>query len=157
MTKPKPLTSWQERNTPVALPRHIRRNIAPGDNGCWLWKRSRSEDGYGWASLDNKTWQAHRLVYVLLRGAPPDDLVLDHLCRIRHCVNPDHLEPVTPRQNLERGETTTSATTCTEGHELVNVGSQRRCVICRDAYDRNNRDAKRLYARAYRARRKEKA
>lgn len=157
MTKPKPLTPWQELNTPATLPRYVRRNIAASDNGCWLWTRSRSKDGYGWASLDDKTWQAHRLVYVLLRGTPPTDLVLDHLCRVRHCVNPDHLEPVTPRQNLERGETTTSATTCPQGHPLVNVGSQRRCVTCRDAYNQANREAKRLYARAYRARKKEQA
>lgn len=156
MTKPKPLTAWQEQNTPTTLPRHVRRNIEGGTNGCWLWTRSKSPDGYGWASLDNKTWQAHRLVYVLLCGNPPVDLVLDHLCRVRHCVNPQHLEPVTPRQNLERGETTTSATTCSEGHPLVDIGSQRRCVICRDAYNQANREAKRLYARAYRARKKER-
>lgn len=157
MTKPKPLTAWQEQNTPSTLPQHIRRNIVAGENNCWLWTRSLSKDGYGWASLDNRTWQAHRLVYVLLRGTPPSHLVLDHLCRVRHCVNPEHLEPVTPRQNLERGETTTSATTCAKGHPLVHVGKQRRCITCRAAYNQATRETKRQYARAYRARKKENA
>jgi len=157
VSKPKPLTTWQEQNTPTALPRHVRRNIEAGDNGCWLWTRSRSKDGYGWASLDNKTWQAHRLVYVLLRGTPAPELVLDHLCRVRHCVNPGHLQPVTPRQNLERGETTTSATKCDNGHPLTQLKAQRRCVTCRAEYDEKQREAKRIYARAYRARRKEEA
>jgi hypothetical protein len=157
VTKPKPLSAWQEQNTPTTLPRHIRRNITAGEDGCWLWTRARSRDGYGWASLDNRTWQAHRLVYVLLRGAPPLDLVLDHLCRTRHCVNPGHLEPVTPRQNLERGETTTSATTCDQGHPLTQQKSQRRCVTCRAQYDEEHREEKRAYAREYRTRLKEQA
>lgn len=156
MTKPKPLTNWQEQNTPATLPRHIRRNITAGDNGCWLWTRSRSKDGYGWASLDDKTWQAHRLVYVLLRGNPPADLVLDHLCRIRHCVNPDHLQPVTPRENLVRGETPAGATHCDKGHPLSPWYNQRRCIPCNTEYEESRREAKRLYARAYRTKQKEK-
>lgn len=157
MSKPKPLTPWQEQNTPSELPRHIRRNIESGDNGCWLWTRSRSRDGYGWASLNDKTWQAHRLVYVLLRGNPPTGLVLDHLCRVRHCVNPDHLEPVTPRENLVRGETPAGATHCAKGHPLSPWYKQRRCIRCNAEYEASRREAKRLYARAYRAQQKEKA
>lgn len=154
MSKPKPLTNWQEQNTPAELPRHIRRNIDPGDNGCWLWTRSRSRDGYGWASLNDRTHQAHRLLYVLLKGRPPEGLVLDHLCRVRRCVNPDHLEPVTPRQNLERGITTTSATHCKKGHELAPYYGQRRCIPCKNDYELQRRAAKRDYARNYRARKK---
>ncbi|MET9055269.1 HNH endonuclease signature motif containing protein [Streptomyces bacillaris] len=155
MSKPKPLTEWQQQNTPPEVPRHIRRNIAPGDNGCWLWTRSKSRDGYGWASLNDRTYQAHRLLYVLVKGQPPEGLVLDHLCRIRHCVNPDHLEPVTPRQNLERGVTTTSATHCKQGHPLSPFRGQRRCLICHAAYVEGRREHMRQYARAYRARKKE--
>lgn len=157
MTRPKPLTSWQEANLSSTLPRHIRRNIQGDDNGCWLWTRSKSRDGYGWASLDDKTWQAHRLIYVLLRGNPPDGLVLDHLCRVRHCVNPEHLEPVTPRENLKRGETPTGATECPKGHPLTQIKWQRRCLICRDAYVEGRREYMRRYARDYRARKREQA
>ncbi|MEU9947038.1 HNH endonuclease signature motif containing protein [Streptomyces sp. NPDC047939] len=155
MSKPKPLTEWQERTTPAELPRHIRRNIAPGENGCWLWTRSRSRDGYGWASLNDRTYQAHRLLYVLLKGEPKEGLVLDHLCRVRHCVNPSHLEPVTPRQNLERGNTPTGATHCKKGHALTPYYGQRRCVPCKNDYESQHRETKRQYARDYRARKKE--
>ena len=154
-TAPKPMTPWQA-SLPGPIPRHVRRNIEPSPTGCWLWTRSRSRDGYGWASLDNKTWQAHRLLYTLCKGRPEEGKVLDHLCRVRHCVNPDHLEPVTPRENLERGETTTSVTHCAKGHELTRLATQRRCVTCRADYDESQREARRLYARAYRARKKEK-
>lgn len=129
MTAPKPLTSWQQ-TLPSILPRHIRRNIELGDGDCWLWMRSRDRDGYGWASLHDRTHQAHRLVFVLVMGPPPAGLVLDHLCRVRHCVSPAHLQPVTNRENLARGETPTGAKTCSEGHLLTWTGSQRRCLIC---------------------------
>lgn len=131
VTAPKPLTEWQSENTPLVLPRHIRRNIGPGDNGCWVWLRSRDRDGYGWASLDNKTYSAHRLVFVLLGGVIPDGLVLDHLCRVRHCVNPAHLEPVTNRENLARGDTPTGWKRCRKcGGPFSRLRSQRRCMGC---------------------------
>ncbi|WP_406502192.1 HNH endonuclease [Streptomyces sp. NBC_01590] len=157
MSKPKPLTEWQDQNTPPDLPRHIRRNIAPGANGCWLWTRSRNRDGYGWASLNDRTHQAHRLVYILIKGCPEEDKVLDHLCRVRHCVNPDHLEPVTNRQNLERGNTPAGATTCSKGHLLDRLRNQRRCLICHQAYVESRREHMRQYACAYRARKKEQS
>lgn len=106
MTPPKPLTPWQEAHTPACLPRHIRRNIAPGERGCWLWTRSCSPDGYGWASLNNRTYQAHRLVYTLVKGDIPEGLMIDHLCRIRACVNPAHMEPVSARENQQRSPIT---------------------------------------------------
>lgn len=151
MTAPKPLSEWQEQ-LPSTLPRHVRRNIAEGTDGCWLWTRSRSQDGYGWASLANRTWQAHRLVYVLLVGEPPAGLILDHLCRVRHCVNPAHLEPVTVRENLRRGDTPTGAETCKEGHQFVSMHGQRRCPVCYRRYEESRLEYKRLAERARRAR-----
>lgn len=70
---------------------------------CWLWKGA-LKDGYGSQHSEGKTWQAHRLIYTLLVGPIPEGLDLDHLCRVRHCVNPDHLEPVTRAENLRRSK-----------------------------------------------------
>lgn len=156
MTRPKPMTTWQQE-LPDVLPRHVRRNIIDGPDGCWLWTRSLSRDGYGWASHEDRTHQAHRLVYRLVRGAPPEGLVLDHLCRVRKCVNPDHLEPVTNRENLRRGDTPTGMETCRKGHPLSPMRGQRRCMICLAAYDAGRRETKRLAERARRARIREES
>lgn len=134
MTKPKLGTCWQE-SLPDALPRHLKRNITLGEHECWLWTRSLSPDGYGWASLNNKTYQAHRLVYRLIKGYPPTGDVLDHLCRVRHCVNPDHLEPVSPRENLRRSELTPTGMDhcmrCGGPFEFIGrTTTQRRCKVC---------------------------
>src|SRR4051812_35687163 len=76
-------------------------------SGCWLWTGALNYNGYGtysWAEEDGRhTYLAHRLVYIIERGPIPDGLQLDHLCRLRCCVNPDHLEPVTSGENARRG------------------------------------------------------
>lgn len=152
MTDPIPLSKWQSENTPTMLPRHIRRNIKEGPGGCWIWTRSCSPDGYGWASLNNKTYQAHRLVYRLTVGAIPEGLVLDHLCRVRNCVNPDHLEPVTPRENLARGNTPTGWSRCQRcNSEFIKLRNQRRCPKCLEAYEAARKPIKRIQQRARRA------
>jgi hypothetical protein len=73
------------------------------ETGCWLWQRSIVRGGYGIAWRDGKHAIAHRWYYEHLVGPIPEDLALDHLCRVRHCVNPAHLEPVTHRENCRRG------------------------------------------------------
>lgn len=75
--------------------------------GCWLWTAARSDGGYGifgrgaWATV--RTTIAHRLSYEVVKGPIPLGLQLDHLCRVRHCVNPAHLEAVTGATNVQRG------------------------------------------------------
>ena len=136
MSKPKPATPWQE-TLPGALPLYLRRNIESGPGGCWLWTRTLNRDGYGLASFLNKTHQAHRLVYRLVVGEPPAETVMDHLCRVRRCVNPAHLEPVTNAENLLRSPiTATGMTRCSRGHELVEHYNQRRCLVCKAEYQR---------------------
>lgn len=135
MTKPKPMNEWQAVNLPDSLPLHFRRNVEPGDNGCWLWVRSCSPDGYGWASFRNRTYQAHRLAYSLVVGEIPDGMQLDHLCRVRRCIRPDHLEPVLPSENLERSPYTPAGMgRCVMGHEFSRYYGQRRCLVCKAAY-----------------------
>lgn len=80
---------------------------AAGD--CWLWTGGLQGSGYGGfqAERDGQRYAtvAHRYAYQSLVGPIPDGLQLDHLCRVRTCVNPDHLQPVTPRENTLRGNT----------------------------------------------------
>ena len=74
------------------------------DSGCWLWVGCKNKNGYGLFKNDNnKTITAHRTSYEHWNGVIPKGLVMDHLCRVRHCVNPDHLEAVTQRENCRRG------------------------------------------------------
>jgi hypothetical protein len=70
--------------------------------GCWIWQRGKAE-GYGVVWRDGRVQRAHRVVYEQHRGPIPDGLHLDHLCRVKACVNPDHLEPVTNAENCRRG------------------------------------------------------
>lgn len=69
---------------------------------CWLWTRHLTR-GYGRVRIFNNRLKAHRVFYQLLVGNIPDGLQLDHLCRVKACCNPEHLEPVTSRENTLRG------------------------------------------------------
>src|SRR5574343_1010834 len=75
--------------------------IMPEPNtGCWLSCGAMSRDGYGMAIRDGRKSNAHRFVWERIIGAIPSGMVLDHMCRVRSCVNPDHLRVVTPRINV---------------------------------------------------------
>jgi len=102
------------------LPERIEAKIdrATVGQGCWLWTASRVH-GYGSSSVGSTNWRAHRLVYTLLRGAIPEGLVIDHLCRTPRCVNPDHMEPVTVRENTRRGFAWRKKNRCRRGHEMT--------------------------------------
>ena len=69
---------------------------------CWEWTSSKS-NGYGQFWLNGKLHMVHRITYTLYKDVIPNNLTIDHLCRNRSCVNPDHLEPVTRSVNLRRG------------------------------------------------------
>ena len=119
--------------------------------GCWNWKKrikkAAYDSGYGVYSLkcviDGFNWfraiPAHRLVYTIHRGQIPDGLDLDHLCRNTRCVNPEHLEPVTPQENIRRALSYKSGTKerCPRGHVLAaetlgNSVWQSFCRTCRN-------------------------
>lgn len=102
---------------------------------CWLWTGETNGEGYGRLQFQGKRGGAHRIVYELLVGDIPEGLQLDHLCRVRNCVNPDHVEPATFKTNQERKKakwakpkppTTESLRKqrgeCRKGHQLATVG-----------------------------------
>jgi hypothetical protein len=127
-----------------------------GDDGCWLWTGRVESNGYanitsGISPSGGTSRLAHRVAYELLIGPIPDGLHLDHLCRIRHCVNPDHLEPVTIQENVRRGIHGVLRTHCANGHELTGHnlmisadGSRRRCRACHYSYTEKRRAKARL-------------
>jgi hypothetical protein len=89
---------------------------------CWLWTAAKNDQGYGHIKVSDGEWAyAHRLAYELLVGPIPEGLELDHLCRVRNCLNPAHLEPVTGRENVLRSTSPTAInarkTHCPRGHE----------------------------------------
>lgn len=71
---------------------------------CWLWLGSLNNAGYGKLTVRRVNLYAHRFAHECLVGPVPEGLELDHLCRVRRCVNPDHLEPVTRSENVRRGD-----------------------------------------------------
>lgn len=111
---------------------------------CWLWNRARKGSGYGNVNWAGRWTQAHRWVWENLVGPVPSGMHLDHLCRVRHCVNPDHLEVVTPAVNAARSAKAVKRW-CIRGHDLwdeKNVyrsSTGRTCRACHAWHERNRR------------------
>lgn len=138
------------------LKRFLSKARLDGGVRCWEWTAATSK-GYGrfWLggrrSSGGRRALAHRVSYEHFRGPIPAGLELDHLCGVRHCVNPWHLEPVSCRENLLRGDTLAAAnaskTHCKSGHPFaganlyVDPSGGRHCRACdRDGHARRRRE-----------------
>lgn len=111
----------------------------PDGNGCMLWLGSQNERGYGWLRVGTKLLKAHRISCALAYGPIPEGLEVDHLCRARHCVAPEHLEAVTHAENMRRGiagKLQAAKTHCPRGHAYDDANtyrtrdSRRQCRAC---------------------------
>lgn len=106
-----------------------------GNNGCWIWKGLLSPSGYGrWRpSKRERLHSTHRVAFELLEGyLPPKGYVLDHLCEVRACANPSHLNPTTIWLNAVRGGKFGPKKYCKKGHErALSLTKDGRCKICR--------------------------
>jgi hypothetical protein len=110
-------------------------------DGCWNWNGNVGSNGYGRIRREKRELLAHRVAYEFHVGDIPEGLQIDHLCRNRVCVNPDHLEPVSPRENVLRGEGITALnarkTHCKHGHPFsesnthITSEGDRECRTCR--------------------------
>mgnify|MGYP001593694735 FL=1 len=134
---------WGKVDTHGPLP-ESRQELGP----CWVWTAAVDSKGYGRFQLNRQNRIAHRVAFELRVGPIPSDLELDHLCRTRNCVNPEHMEAVTHLVNMHRGVAPTIAlhlaNRCRNGHPLtegnvLRAGKYRCCKTCRQV-------ARRVYA-----------
>lgn len=113
--------------------------------GCIEWDGYIDEDGYGKVSVNGKWKSAHRNEWEKKNGLIPDGLVIDHLCRNRKCINVEHMELVTIKENVLRGEGPTAvnarATHCKYGHPLEYASETKR--FCRECAKRRWREYRR--------------
>lgn len=145
----------------TALAERLERKIERiPEAGCWVWIGDCDGNGYGRISAQTGVPRrsAHRLVYELLVGPVPEGLELDHLCRVRCCVNPAHLEPVTHAENLRRSAIARRQTgldrktECKRGHPLsvdntyVDPAGKRYCKTCRSEHMRTHKKKHRQVA-----------
>lgn len=153
MARPKKGTTLEQRFWKNA-------NRAENTESCWLWQGSTTADGYGnlgtvlLSKGKMKVEKAHKVAWKLLIGPLPEaPLILDHLCRNRACVNPWHLDPVTWRENVRRGNAfagiNARKTHCINGHEFDEANTilfgnnWRRCRTCTNIFEAKRRERKR--------------
>lgn len=121
--------------------------INPSNNSCWEWEGALTPKGYAHICWKGFPTQGHRASYIIFRGSIPSDKEIDHLCANRRCVNPWHMEAVTHKVNVMRGNTLAAKqskqTHCKYGHSLNNPirrnGNRRWCRTCYEEYKKTKR------------------
>jgi len=133
---------------PIAsLPLNMQNKIAADTSGCWNWTGATNSSGYSSVFYGGKSWLGHRVAYTVTVGQIPVGLTIDHLCRNKGCVNPEHLEAVTGAENNRRAAE--AITHCRHGHSLAGDnlqikhrarGDQRVCATCNRETSRSYRE-----------------
>ena len=146
MSKKRPIRNggfYLKNRAIKTIRQYIEQHIEPvTESGCWIWMGTTKDNGYGQFKWKYKALLAHRESYKTYRGQIPGALQVDHLCRVRCCVNPDHLELVSCKENVIRGTgpsaTNASKTHCKRGHKfnkantyyIKGTNDNRACRIC---------------------------
>lgn len=139
-----PVAEAMERLLGLSIPKEmlpglgrIMAQITFSESGCWTLPPTKGRKGYSVVKFRGKTMAAHRMFYQIAVGPIPDGLVLDHLCMVKNCCNPSHLEPVTSKENTRRAPThNANKKACKRGHPLegtnlfVDSGGFRQCRTC---------------------------
>lgn len=118
-----------------------RDRISEQENGCWVWTGAHNDWGYGRLKIPGtrRITGAHRVIYEAMLGPIPEDMEIDHKCRVTMCVNPGHMEPVTRKENMVRSHRDRDRklkTHCKRGHEYtpentrINKRGNRHCIVC---------------------------
>ena len=145
------ITTTSKMHVPAEYEKRI---VRVPESGCWVWTGYLQKNGYGEYPRHRA---AHRTLFEIVRGPVASHLDLDHLCRVRCCVNPHHLEPVTHKENVQRGEAGhykkklwADAATCKAGHPWTEESTYirpdtglRGCRICRSATSKKYQESKR--------------
>lgn len=123
--------------------------VRDSESGCWEWTGHIKPNGYGQVTVRGRKFNAHRFAYEAMVGPIPSGLVIDHLCRNRRCLRPEHLDPVTQRTNVLRGEGPAAHNArrshCVQGHPFddantyVRSDRSRSCRACNAARNRRRR------------------
>ncbi len=151
---------WRRTGDPIPPPQpsleeRIRERMEIRDTGyataCWLSTRPVGTNGYTHISVGRKRRLLHRVAYELWVGPIPDGLTIDHLCRVKVCCNPEHLEPVTQRVNQLRSDSPAARrakqTHCLRGHEFTPENTEikrngcRGCKACHRQRDAERKGA----------------
>ena len=128
-------------------PEDIKGRCVITESGCWIWPFG-TRHKYGSITIFKRKVYIHRLTYKMAKGSIPDGFEVDHLCRVRRCCNPDHLEAVTGAENNARSDSAAARnarkTHCVRGHEFDDKNTiwrrgARACRTCTNAHKRSPR------------------
>lgn len=128
------------------IQRILARSVA-GPGGCVLWCGSKTRTGYGQIGVAGRLLSVHRVSYQAFHGPIPAGLEVDHICRVRHCVNPSHLQAITHAENLRRAIVKPHSH-CRKGHQFTRANTYlrpdgwRECKECKRATRRRSANSK---------------